>query len=92
MLKVIISYRKYFIIFIARWYTICPFDGTLATCDSWWLEEHYGDILPTINNRPGFPAAVTESFQVGVSPILKMYTSSKDSNKSFNMSKGRRKL
>ena len=35
----------------------------LAECENYWLEQ-YVDVLPTINNRPEFPDALTDGFQV----------------------------
>ena len=38
-------------------------DQVLADCENFWLNQ-YLDVLPTINNRPEFPDALTDGFQV----------------------------
>ena len=38
-------------------------DQVLAECENFWLNQ-YLDVLPTINNRPEFPDALTNAFQV----------------------------
>lgn len=60
------SYCKKSCYFVVFCYVLTGFiiSETLGECDNWWLEDQYGDIVSTINNRPNFPAALTEAFQV----------------------------
>ena len=32
-------------------------------CENYWLDQ-YQDVLPSINDRPDFPAQLTDAFQV----------------------------
>ena len=34
-----------------------------STCENYWLDQ-YQDVLPSINDRPDFPAQLTDAFQV----------------------------
>ena len=34
-----------------------------SSCENYWLDQ-YQDVLPSINDRPDFPAQLTDAFQV----------------------------
>ena len=57
-------YIKTFIYFFVSF--LCSglhYQVSASTCENYWLDQ-YEDVLPSINDRPDFPAQLTDAFQV----------------------------
>ena len=57
-------YVKIFVHFFMSFLCSVQYHQVSASkCENYWLDQ-YEDVLPSINDRPDFPAQLTEVFQV----------------------------